>query len=91
MSAEERYQTEWEGLRLVVEGRPDHWQCFVYDIETCEVLYTAARLTDEAARMAALEFAIGRLYGPAHDLKPEILIRMLEWEPEQKRISGAAT
>ena len=27
----QRYQTEWEGLRLVIEARSDHWIVFVYD------------------------------------------------------------
>jgi hypothetical protein len=90
MGALEVYQTEWEGLRLVVERQSDHWQYFVYDVANCEVLHTAARLTDETAKIGAMEFAMSHLYGPEYDLKPEVMIRMLLWEPGQKGISGAA-
>jgi hypothetical protein len=37
-----------------------------------------------------IQIAVARLYGPTHDLKPEIMIRMLVWEPEQRLISGTA-
>jgi len=43
MAEVERQETEWEGLRLVIEQRPHHWQGFVYDPDECEVLYTAER------------------------------------------------
>ena len=36
-----RYETEWEGMRLVIESRPEHFQVFVYNPDQCEVLYTA--------------------------------------------------
>ena len=62
----------------------------VCDVENCYVLHTAARLTDEAAKFAVLEFTMPHLYGPAHGLKPEVLMRMLPWQSEPKRISGAA-
>ena len=81
MAEGERLETEWEGLRLVVEKRPDHWQAFVYDPDTCEVLYTAERTTIDEAKFAALEFAAVHAFGPAHDLKLEILSQMLVWEP----------
>lgn len=59
----------------------------VCDVENCYVLHTAARLTDEAAKFAVLEFTMPHLYGPAHGLK---LMWMLPWELEVERISGAA-
>ena len=37
----QRYETEWEGLRLVIEARSDHWIAFVYDPIRCEVLYNS--------------------------------------------------
>ena len=77
---EERYQTEWEGLRLVVEERSGHWQAFVYDPEQCEVLYTAAQPELPQAKTAALEFAANQSFGPKHGLNVEILLRMLIWD-----------
>jgi hypothetical protein len=60
MAEGERHQTEWEGLRLVVEQHPEHWQLFIYDVEHCEVLYTAKRISCEAAKIAAVEFAVAQ-------------------------------
>jgi len=77
----ERYETEWEGLRLVVEGCPDHWQAFVYDPAACEVLYTAERMNIVSAKHAAIAFAAAMHFGPAHDLKSEVIADMLVWEP----------
>jgi hypothetical protein len=59
-----RIESVWEGLRLVVEERPDGaaWQLFVYDVEKCEVLHTAKRMYCEAAKNGAVEFAVAHLY-----------------------------
>ena len=78
-----RIETVWEGLRLVVEERPEGglWQLFVYDVENCEVLHMANRTSCEDAKNAAVEFAVAHLYTPDHDLKPEVLSQMLLWEP----------
>jgi hypothetical protein len=81
MAEVERQQTEWEGLRLVVEKRPDHWQAFVYDPDNCEVLYTAERPDADRAKFVALDFAAVYTFGPDHDLKLEVLTEMLLWEP----------
>jgi hypothetical protein len=78
-----RIESVWDGLRLVVEERPDGeaWQLFVYDVENCEVLHTAKRMYCETAKSAAAEFAVAHLYSTDHDLKPEVLSQMLVWEP----------
>lgn len=81
MSDDKRHETEWEGLRLVVEEHPDHFQVFVYDPGECEVLYTAARMNFDAAKVAAVEYAATVRFGPRHDLKPEVIAAMLVWEP----------
>jgi hypothetical protein len=76
-----RYETEWEGLRLVIEERPQHCQVFVYSLEECEVLYAAERISLDSAKFAAVEFAAVTRFGPQHDLKPEVVAAMLIWEP----------
>jgi hypothetical protein len=76
-----RYETEWIGFRLIVESRPDHFKAFVYDGEKCEVLYTAARLSLDAAKFAAVEFVAVTRFGPRHDLKPDVISTMLMWLP----------
>jgi hypothetical protein len=75
-----RYETEWEDLRLVVERYPEHWQAFVYDVQNCEVLYTAKRITAAAAQLTAVDFALAHQYGPRHDLVLEVVAEMLVWE-----------
>jgi hypothetical protein len=80
MAEGSRQQAEFERLRLVVEKRPDHWQLFVYDVENCEVLYTAERMNCESAKVAAVEFAVAHLYSTDHDLNPQVLSQMLVWE-----------
>jgi len=84
MSGGQRYESEWEGLRLVIEERPDHFQVFVYDPGECEVLYTAERMSLDGAQIAAIDFAATDRFGPGHDLKPEIIAAMLVWEPVEQ-------
>jgi hypothetical protein len=83
MGDEQRYESEWEGLRLVIEKRPGHFQVFIYDPDECEVLCTCQRTNLDAAKFAAVHFAATALFGPRHDLKPEIIAAMLLWEPVQ--------
>ena len=59
-----RLQTEWEGLRIVIERRPHHWQGFVYDPNRCEVLYTLERPDGKAVKLVALDFAAVHIFGP---------------------------
>ena len=76
----QRYVTEWYGLRIVIEERSKHVQVFIYDPGECEVLYTAERMSLEAAKFAAVDFIATARFGPSHDLKPEIVAAMLVWE-----------
>ena len=80
MAEKQRYETEWEGLRLVIEQLPDHYQAFVYDPKECEVLYICKRARLDLAQFAAVEYAAAVRFGPDHSLKPEILSAMLGWD-----------
>ena len=73
----QRYETEWEDFRLVIERRSERWQAFVYDAEKFEILYAANRLTAEAAKLTALDFVLTDRYGPGHGLKSEVVTAML--------------
>jgi hypothetical protein len=75
-----RLETEWERMRMVVEERFGHWQAFVYNPSSCEVLYTGSRMTMAAAQIAAVDFAAVRAFGAHHDLKLEVIAAMLVWE-----------
>ena len=76
-----RYEAKWEGLRLVVEACPEHWQAFVYDPAHCDTLYAAERMSMESAKFAAVEFVGVTRFGPKHNLKAEVIAEMLAWEP----------
>jgi hypothetical protein len=77
----QRYETKWEGFRLVVEECPDYWQAYVYDPKNCEVLYTAPRISLDDAKIASVAFAAGHVFGPGHGLKFAVVAAMLVWEP----------
>ena len=74
------YETEWYGLRIVIEERPRHFQVFIYDPGECEVLYTAERISLDAAKFAAVDFVATARCGPNHDLRPGIVAAMLVWQ-----------
>jgi hypothetical protein len=44
------------------------------------VLYTAERMSLEAAKFAAVDFIATTRFGASHDLKPKIVAAMLVWE-----------
>ena len=81
MGEGQRYETDWEGLRLVIQEHQEHFQAFVYDPESCEVVYTAKHPNLEVAKCAAVEFAAALRFGPQHGLKPRIVTAMLVWDP----------
>ena len=76
----QRCETEWYGLRIVIEERAEHFQVFIYDPGKCEVLYTAEQKSLDAAKFAAVDFVATARFGPKHGLKPEIVAAMLVWE-----------
>jgi hypothetical protein len=80
MANGQRYETDWEGLRLVIDAHDTHGELFVYDSAACEVLYAAERMNAEAAKLCAIEFAATARFGPQHNLKAELLAAMLLWE-----------
>jgi hypothetical protein len=80
MGTGQRYETEWDGLRIVIEERPKHFQVFIYTPGKCEVLYTAERMSLDAAKFAAVDFVATARFGPTHRLKLEIVAAMLVWE-----------
>ena len=75
-----RHETEWDGLRIVIEEHPNYFQVFIYDPAKCEVLYTAECMSLDAAKFAAVDFVATTRFGLSHGLKPEIVAAMLVWE-----------
>jgi hypothetical protein len=48
--------------------------------ESSPVLYTAERPDADTTKFAVLDFAAIHTFGPAHDLRLELLSEMLVWE-----------
>jgi hypothetical protein len=79
MGGGQRHEAEWEGLRLVIEQHPDHYQAFVYAPAKCEVLYTCARLRRDGAEFSALEFAAATRFGSDHTFSLKTLAKTIVW------------
>ena len=56
MAEGQRQETEWDGLRIVIEEHSKHFQVFIYDPGRCEVLYVAERMSLDAAKFAAVDY-----------------------------------
>lgn len=75
-----RLEAHFLDLRLVIDESSDSaCQIFVYDEVNCEVLYVGTRSSGDAAKAAAVEFAIGCVFGSGSNLEPEVVSRSLPW------------
>jgi len=81
MSVGQRHQVQWRDFRLVVEERPNRYRAYVYSLNGSEPLYTAEQGSVNAAKFAAVEFAI-KNNGCDRGLTPESLISQLSWVSE---------
>src|SRR5260370_36902935 len=77
MSGGKGFWLEYEHLRFAVRPHEGYWQAFVFDRKASLVLYRAERNTTHGAKVAALEFALFHLLGPAHDRNPEEITERL--------------
>jgi len=79
MSGGKGFWHDYEHLRLAVRLHEGHWQAFVFDRKASLVLYRAERNTTHGAKVAAVEFALFHLLGPAHGKDPEEITERLAW------------
>ena len=80
-------EAAWEGLRLVVERCPSHYQAFIYDPAKVEVLYTCSRVRFDLAQFAAVEYAASVRFGFDHFLKLETVMQSIAWEARKKPLT----
>jgi hypothetical protein len=80
MSLRQGYRLIWNELRLTVEALDREWQAFVYDERRMLLLYRAERLSIHGAKVAAIEFSLGHVFGPDHREDPDRLAERLPWE-----------
>ena len=73
------YQAGWNGLAIRVESEPNGWTLHIADATKRE-LYTARRMGPQAAQVAAAEYAIFRVLGPASAMNADRLAKELPWQ-----------
>lgn len=73
------YQARWNGLAFNVESDSDGWALHIRDSAQRE-LYCAHRFGAQAAQVAAAEYAIFRVFGPASSVNADRLARELNWQ-----------
>jgi hypothetical protein len=73
------YQARWNDLAMKVESDPEGWALHILD-STQKELYTAHRMGPQAAQVAAAEYAIFSVLGPASAMNADRLARELNWQ-----------
>jgi hypothetical protein len=73
------YQAGWNGLAIRVESDSSGWALHISDSAKRE-LYTAYRMGPQAAQVAAAEYAIFSILGPASAINADRLAKELHWQ-----------
>lgn len=73
------YQARWNDLAFRIENEPGGWALHVLDSAKRE-LYAAHRAGPQAAQVAAAEYAIFRVLGPASAVNADRLAAELNWQ-----------
>jgi hypothetical protein len=73
------YQARWKGLAITVATDSNGWALRIQDSASRD-LYTAHRMGPRAAQVAAAEFAICRVFGPASGVSADRLAQELDWQ-----------
>ena len=74
------YQAHWNDLAFTVETDSSGWALHIQDSVKRETLYSAHRMGSQAAQVAAAEYAICRVLGPASALNADRLAKELNWQ-----------
>ena len=72
------YQARWSDLAFTVETDSSGWALRIQD-STEKELYSAHRVGPQAAQVAAAEYAIFRVLGPASAMNVERFAKELNW------------
>jgi hypothetical protein len=73
------YRARWNDLAFTVERDASGWTLRILDSSKRE-LYAAHRIGPQAAQVAAAEYAIFRVLGPASAIQADRLARELNWQ-----------
>jgi len=74
------FRARWNNLAFTVETDSSGWALRIQDSTHRETLYTAHRVGPQAAQLAAAEYAIFRVLGPASALNADRLVKELNWQ-----------
>lgn len=74
------YRAQWQDLAISVEADSSQWTLRVQESGKNQTLYTAHRGGAGAAQVAAADFAIFRVLGPASRVSPDRLAQELKWQ-----------
>ena len=78
---QQSYGTRWNGLALSVQTDFSQWMFNVRDEARNQTIYTAYRGSASAAKLAAAEFAILKVFGFESPMNPGSLAQSLQWQP----------
>jgi hypothetical protein len=81
MSVERGYRLMWDNLRLTVELHGKKWHVTVFHTKTYVTLHRTERTTVNAAKLAAVEFALRHMFGPANLSDAGRIAERFTWEP----------
>jgi hypothetical protein len=73
------YRARWNDLAITVESDASGWALHIRDSANNE-LYVAHRVGPQAAKVAAVEYAIFRVLGPASATNADRLANELNWQ-----------
>src|SRR4051794_12015656 len=74
------YRARWNSLDFSVEAEASQWTLRVEDSGQHQTLYIAHRRAAREAQVAAADFAIFNVLGPASRLSPGKLAGELKWQ-----------
>ena len=78
---QQSYGAHWNGLALSIQTDLIQWKFSVRDEAHNQTIYSAFRGSASAAKVAAADFAILKVFGFESALSPGSLAQSLEWLP----------
>lgn len=79
-TVEEHYRVAWANTQLHVEQQEGRWRTTVKDLRDRDKFYESESPELGEAKIAAVEFALIRLFGPNHDKNAASIANSLAWE-----------
>lgn len=75
----EKYGVAFANLHLAIEQEPDGWLIRICDLNQRQTIYITRKPSLLDAKTAAVQFALARLFGPAHRKDSGQMAASLVW------------